>query len=133
MGSDGRRKAMTDHAGTAALITGGAQGLGLAVAEALVAQGCRQLVLAGRDRDKGAAAVAQLVASGAEVSFLAVDLAGGAEAATAMVDAAAERMGRVTALVNSAASTERASILDATPELWDRIFAVNTAAPAFAL
>jgi NAD(P)-dependent dehydrogenase (short-subunit alcohol dehydrogenase family) len=120
------------HTDTAALITGGAQGLGHAVAEALIAEGCRNLVIAGRDAKKGAAAVERLAASGADVSFVAVDLAA-AKAATRMVDQALERLGRLTALVNSAANTDRASILDAAPGLWDQIFAVNTRAPAFAL
>jgi len=40
----------TDHTSTIALITGGTQGLGLAVADELVASGCRQIVLAGRSR-----------------------------------------------------------------------------------
>lgn len=121
-----------DHAGTAALITGGAQGLGLAVAEALIAQGCSRIVLAGRDPAKGAAAVARLTAPGRAVSFVSVDLAD-AGAARALVDTAAERLGRVTALVNSAANTDRASILDVTPAEWDLAFAVNTRGPAFAL
>jgi NAD(P)-dependent dehydrogenase (short-subunit alcohol dehydrogenase family) len=97
-----------------------------------VAQGCRKLVLAGRDRAKGAAAVERLQALGAEAGFVSLDL-GEVRAAIAMVDEASERMGSVTALVNSAASTDRAGILDATPELWDRMFAVNCTGPSFAL
>ena len=44
---------MPDHSGTVAVITGGAQGLGLAIAERLVAEGCRKLVISGRNVTKG--------------------------------------------------------------------------------
>jgi NAD(P)-dependent dehydrogenase (short-subunit alcohol dehydrogenase family) len=52
----------TDHSQTTALITGGTQGLGLAVAHELVAAGCRQLILVGRSAEKGARAKAELEA-----------------------------------------------------------------------
>lgn len=122
----------TPHADTRALITGGTQGLGLAIARELVAQGCTRLVVTGRDRAKGAAAAAALSLGGVEASFLAVDM-GDTEAVPAMVDEAAERMGGVSSLVNSAALTARGSILDTSPALWDAVFAVNTKGPFFAL
>lgn len=115
------------HAGTKALITGGAQGLGLAVAETLLAEGCGAVVIADRDVEKGAAAAERL-----GIGFLPVDM-GDVAQARAMVDAAAERMGGVNALVNSAATTERASVLNVTPEQWERIFAINCTGPSFAL
>lgn len=120
------------HTETCALITGGSQGLGLAIARELVAQGCRRLVLTGRDTAKGEAAAAALCEGAVEASFLAVDM-GDTGAVPAMVDMAADRMGRVTALVNSAAATARGSILDTTPDLWDRVFGVNAKGPFFAL
>jgi NAD(P)-dependent dehydrogenase (short-subunit alcohol dehydrogenase family) len=123
---------ITPHADTCALITGGSQGLGLAIARELVAQGCTRLVLTGRDPEKGEAAAASLCEHRVEAAFLAVDM-GDVAQVPAMVDAAAERMGRVTALVNSAAATERGSILDTDPNLWDRVLDVNARGPFFAL
>ncbi len=120
------------QAETCALITGGSQGLGLAIARELVAQGCTRLVLTGRDTAKGESAAATLGTGDVEATFLAVDM-GDTDAVPAMVDRAAERMGRVTALVNSAAATDRGSILDTTPDLWDRILTVNAKGPFFAL
>ncbi len=120
------------HADTCALITGGSQGLGLAIARELVDQGCTRLVLTGRDTAKGEAAAAGLSNGGVEASFLGVDM-GDTEAVPAMVDEAAARMGRVTALVNSAAATLRGSILDTSPALWDQVFDVNAKGPFFAL
>ena len=121
-----------DHEGTRALVTGGAQGLGLAVAERLVEEGCRALVIAGRDEAKGARAVERLTAMGAEASFVRVEM-GEVASVRAMVDEAAARLGRLDALVNSAADTGRGSILDTEPEVWDRIMDVNARGPFFAL
>ena len=45
------------NADTSAIITGGAQGLGLAVARQLVGEGCRRIALLGRSAEKGRAGV----------------------------------------------------------------------------
>lgn len=120
------------HRDTAALVIGGGQGLGLAIAQRLVAEGCRKLVIGGRDRTKGDRAVAALAEAGAEAAFVAVDMAD-AQAAIALVNAAAERMGRIDALINSAADCSRGSVLDTTPEDWDRLMNINAKGPFFAL
>ncbi len=120
------------HADTHALVTGAAQGLGLAIARELIAQGCRKLVLADRNAETGRAAAAALSQDGAEVWFEEADMSDHA-AAAALVDRAADRMGRVTSLVNAAGNCERGSILDTDPDLWDRIFATNAKGPFFAL
>ncbi|MGB4827917.1 MAG: KR domain-containing protein, partial [Paracoccaceae bacterium] len=39
---------MPDHRESVAVIAGGTQGLGLAIAERLIAEGCTRLVIAGR-------------------------------------------------------------------------------------
>lgn len=122
----------TSHGETVAVITGGSQGLGYAIAEALIAQGCGRLVISGRAVAKGEEAAKALRASGADVRFLPADMAN-AEDAIALVDRAAARFGRVTALVNAAAATDRGSVLDTTPEAWDRVMAVNAKGPYFAL
>jgi NAD(P)-dependent dehydrogenase (short-subunit alcohol dehydrogenase family) len=115
------------HADTRALILGGTQGLGLAIAEALVAQGCTRLVLAARDVAKGEAEAARLGAT-----FVAVDL-GDTASVIACVDRAADLMGGIDALCIAGASTDRGSILDTTPEDFDRMIAVNTKGPFFAI
>lgn len=115
------------HGETAALIIGGTQGLGLAIAERLRAEGCTRLVLVGRDAARGQAAAK---ATGA--IYVQADLADTA-AVLALVDKAAKHMGRVTALVNAAALTDRGSVLDTTPEMWDRMMDANARGPFFAL
>ena len=42
---------MGEHEQTGALITGGTQGLGLAIAERLIEEGCRRIVIVGRNAD----------------------------------------------------------------------------------
>jgi len=48
-----------------------------------------------------------------------------------VVAAADARFGRVDALVNAAALTDRGTIWDTSPELWDRILNVNLRGPFF--
>ena len=115
------------HDTTVAVITGGAQGLGRAVAERLAAEGCTRIVISGRDTAKGSRAATRI---GAE--FIAAEMGDVAEV-RALIDAAAARFGPVTALVNAAAVTDRASVLDCTPAEWDRQFAVNARGPFFAI
>lgn len=123
---------MPDHSGTVAIITGGGQGLGLAIAQRLVAEGCRKLVISGRDVTKGEAAAEGLRASGADARFLPADMADAGQAAE-LVERALMRFGPVNALVNAAASTARGSILDTTPEGWDELMDTNAKGPFFAL
>jgi NAD(P)-dependent dehydrogenase (short-subunit alcohol dehydrogenase family) len=115
------------HRDTAALVVGGTQGLGLAIAERLRAEGCTRLVITGRDRAKGEAA-----AAGVGATFLPVDLED-TDAVIRLVDQAADAMGRVTALAVAGALTDRGSILDTSPALWDRMMTANARSPFFAI
>lgn len=123
---------MPDHTKTVAVVAGGTQGLGLAIAERLVAEGCTRLAIAGRREIEGEEAAERLRGLGVEALFVATDM-GRVEDAVALIDRAVGRFGRVTALVNAAATTERGSILDTSPTDFDRHFAVNTRGPFFAL
>ena len=119
---------MTDplHSDTRALIIGGTQGLGRAIAARLIAGGGR-VVIAGRDKDRGTAAAEEIGAT-----YLPVDLAD-TGAVTGLVDAAWDRLGGLTGLVNAGALTDRGSILDTTPEAWDGMMNANARGPFFAI
>ncbi|MEK9962462.1 MAG: SDR family oxidoreductase [Rhodobiaceae bacterium] len=121
---------MVDNSGTSALISGGTQGLGMAVAECLIRQGCTRLTITGRNADRGEAAAAQLRDAGADCLFVACDAADTADCEAA-VAAAIDHHGHVNALVNSAADTSRGSLTDTTPELFDRHMAINIRGPFF--
>ncbi|MBX3577433.1 MAG: SDR family oxidoreductase [Rhizobiaceae bacterium] len=123
--------ALTDrNAGTKAIITGGAQGIGLAIAKQLVAEGCRSLALVGRTAEKGRDAVAELKALGAEAIFITADVSD-VNACVDVVTTAIGTLGSVNALVNAAATSARGSLTETTPELFDLIFNTNVKGPFF--
>lgn len=119
-----------DHSETTAIITGGTQGLGLSVARQLVASGCSRLMLAGRSESKGAAAIEELTALGAEVGFSSIDLVDASNAGK-LVESTIERFGSVNALVNGAAACDRGKITDISADQLERMLSINLKAPLF--
>lgn len=117
--------------GKVAVITGATQGLGAAIARAFAEAGAKGIVIVGRGQEKGAAVAASITErAGVPVEMVAVDLAD-IDAVRGIVAVADERFGRVDILVNAAGFTDRGNILNTTPELFDRMFAVNVRAPFF--
>lgn len=121
---------MVDHSTTSAFISGGTQGLGMAVAEQMIRQGCRRLTITGRNPERGEDAAQQLRDQGVDCLFVACD-AGNIEDCQAAMAAAIAHHGTVNALVNSAADTSRGSLTDTTPELFDRHMSINLRGPFF--
>jgi NAD(P)-dependent dehydrogenase (short-subunit alcohol dehydrogenase family) len=109
--------------GTVALVTGATAGIGREVALTLAARGA-QVVVHGRDPERGAETVAAITKSGGSARFIAADLAD-PDAAQALADAA----GPVDVLVNNAAVYQFGPMLDATTESFDRHMATNVRAP----
>jgi NAD(P)-dependent dehydrogenase (short-subunit alcohol dehydrogenase family) len=116
--------------GRFAVVTGSTQGLGEATARLFAERGAAGLVLCGRNRERGEAVVHDLTAGGCTSHFVKADL-GRVEDCRSVVARADEAFGNLHALVNCAGVTDRGTILDTTPELFDRIFAVNVRAPFF--
>lgn len=117
--------------GKIAIVTGGTQGLGATVAALFAGRGAEGIVICGRNSAKGEAKAAEIgKATGAKVVYVPADLER-VEDARAVVAACDREFGRVDALVNAAAITDRGTILDTTPELFDRMFAINVRAPFF--
>lgn len=116
--------------GKIAVITGSTQGLGEATARLFAVRGAAGLVLCGRNAENGARVAAEITAGGCVAHFVAADLAEVAACRAVLAETDA-RFGRVDCLVNCAALTDRGGILDTTPELFDRLFAVNVRAPFF--
>jgi 3-oxoacyl-[acyl-carrier protein] reductase len=105
-----------------AIITGGAQGIGLATARKFLEEGARVAIA---DVRPGAldGALRELGADGAAAGYT-VDVTN-REAVDAMVEKVRERFGRVDVLVNNAGITLDARFQKMTDEQFDRVIAVN--------
>jgi NAD(P)-dependent dehydrogenase (short-subunit alcohol dehydrogenase family) len=99
-----------------AVITGGSVGIGLAVAEAFVAEGARVLIAA-RNEDRVATEAARIKsASGVEVTGVAADVA--TAKGCARVIAAAAELGGADILINNAGTGSNEKITDAADDKW---------------
>ncbi|MFQ5623914.1 MAG: SDR family oxidoreductase [Paracoccaceae bacterium] len=117
--------------GTIAVVTGGTQGLGAAVARRLAQAGAAGIVTCGRSAGNGEKVAAGITAeTGCDVRFVGADLVSVGDCRN-VVRQADEAFGRVDILVNAAGLTDRGDILTTSEELFDRMFAVNTRAPFF--
>jgi meso-butanediol dehydrogenase/(S,S)-butanediol dehydrogenase/diacetyl reductase len=103
-----------------AVVTGGARGIGRAVAEAVVAAGGRVAVA---DVDAGAAArtAGELGAAAAGFGADVADV----DSVRELRRAVRERLGPVHLLVNNAGVISVAPVLELDPAEWDRVMAVN--------
>lgn len=119
-----------DLHGRRALVTGGTSGIGLAIAEELLDEGMR-VVLVGKDRDRGEAAAKVLRARG-DVHFVQADLIDEAEGRRA-VRHAARQLGGIDALVNSAGAALVARLVETPIEEFDRMWALNVRAVLVAI
>jgi glucose 1-dehydrogenase len=108
--------------GKVALVTGGAQGIGLACAERFVADGA-QVVIVDRDAARGQQAAADLGGPGrarfVEGDVTAVGIAGQA------IEAAVSAFGGIDVLLNNAGITHAADFLDLAVEDFDRVLGIN--------
>ncbi len=116
--------------GKVAIVTGSTQGLGEAIAHLFADRGAAGLVITGRSAERGERVRKALAAKGVRTEFVTADLADTA-AAERVVAEADRAFGRVDVLVNSAGITDRGSIWDTSPALFDAMFAVNVRAPFF--
>ena len=116
--------------GKVAVVTGGTQGLGETIARLLVARGAAGIVVTGRHGARGEQVRAELEGAGAKAVFVPAELAELDQ--VRRIAAETDRVfGRIDSLVNSTAITDRGTILDTSPELFDRMYAVNVRAPFF--
>ena len=116
------------HSTSKAIVTGGAQGIGFAIASQLAKDGCKAIAIIGRDKAKGEKAVDRLQALGTSAIFISADISND-DAALAAVEQASQRFGTINVLANAAATSARASLLETTRENFDFIFHTNVLGP----
>ncbi len=106
-----------------AVITGGASGIGRAMADAFAERGAR-LVLADIDETSLAQAEKDLVARGATVLAVPTDVTR-RKSVCALADRAFAHYGHVHVVCNNAGIAELGPLADATPADWDATMAIN--------
>jgi NAD(P)-dependent dehydrogenase (short-subunit alcohol dehydrogenase family) len=122
--STGEHDDMALH-GKTALITGGTSGIGRAVAERFASEGA-EVIITGRDEDRGRGVVEAVEAAGGTARFIAADLASFAEPRRL-----AEATSDVDVLVNNAGVAPGGPTDQTTEEAFDVTFDVNVKAPFF--
>ncbi len=115
--------------GKAAIITGGASGIGRAICELFAEEGAR-LTIADIDVEGGEQTLASVRAAGGEAQFVATDVSKEADV-QAMVQAAADAYGAVNILVNDAAAFVFGEVQDISDADWARVFGVNVVGQAY--
>jgi NAD(P)-dependent dehydrogenase (short-subunit alcohol dehydrogenase family) len=117
-------------AGKVAVVTGGTQGLGEATARLFAERGAAGIVICGRNAENGARVKSSMEAKGTRTVYVKADLAN-VEDCRKVIAEADKAFGHVDVLVNAAAITDRGTIWDTEPKLFDAMFAVNVRAPFF--
>jgi 3-oxoacyl-[acyl-carrier protein] reductase len=108
--------------GKVALVTGGARGIGRAIVEKLIDNGCK-VVIADVLDDAGKQTVTELSGRG-DVAFVHCDVTSAANAQTA-VDHAVAEFGTLDILVNNAGITKDTLLIRMTESDWDRVLTIN--------
>ena len=110
-------------AGQVAFVTGGATGIGLAIARLLAARGAT-VALFNRNRERAAAAVAAIAGAGGAAHAFAADVADSASVERAF-GAAASQFGRVDVLVNNAGLTRDGLFVRMSDAQWAEVLDTN--------
>lgn len=114
---------MTTHANRVALVTGGASGIGRAVAELLAAEGTSVAINA-LDGDEAEAVAVAIRQAGGDAIALQADVSDSV-ATRDMVESAVQTYGRLDVLVTSAGIQRYGTVADTDEKTWDEVFAVN--------
>jgi NAD(P)-dependent dehydrogenase (short-subunit alcohol dehydrogenase family) len=114
--------------GKIAVITGGARGIGYAIAERLLEEGAK-VAFCSLHQESADRASAKLSEKG-EVLGVAADVSN-LEDVRKFLAAARERFGRIDILVNNAGIRTYRSVMELEPEDWNRMIGVNLAGPYY--
>ena len=118
-----------DLTGRVAIVTGGTRGIGLAIAEGLVAAGAK-VAVASRKADACAATAARLRSTGGDAIGVPTHM-GDLEAVDNLVDRTVEQLGRLDIVVNNAANALTLPFGELTPDAWEKSLGANLRGPVF--
>ena len=112
--------------GKTAVITGGASGIGRAIAVRFAAEGAHVVIgdITTVPIEGGEPTCDLIAAAGGTAHFVETDVTRWADV-DALVGAAVDRYGRLDVMVNNAAIYLRAALLDTEEEHWDRVIGIN--------
>lgn len=110
--------------GKRAIVTGGARGIGRAVAALFAAEGADVAVADALDDREGGVVVEEIEGHGRRALYARADVSDEAQV-RGMVEGVLEAFGRVDVLVNNAGVLSRAPLHEMSVEEWDRVLGVN--------
>jgi 3-oxoacyl-[acyl-carrier protein] reductase len=115
-------------AGRRAVVTGGAQGIGRAIAVGFAREDADVAVIDVQDQVAGAGVVSDAEAAGRRGFYVRADVASETEVTAAMT-AAAEALGGIDVLVNNAGVVSEYPVAQMPVTEWDRVMAINLRGP----
>ena len=118
--------------GKVAIVTGSSDGIGRAIAERLAQDGATVIVNYGKSADKAKEVVAGIEAKGGKAVAIQSDMSKVGDAGRLVKDTV-KRFGRLDILINNAGMFMFKPLVDMSEEEFDRVFALNTKGPYFAL
>jgi 3-oxoacyl-[acyl-carrier protein] reductase len=118
--------------GQVAIVTGSSDGIGRAIAERLAQDGATVVVNYGKSADKAKQVVAGIEAKGGKALAVQADMSKVGDVGRLVKDTV-KTFGRLDILVNNAGMFMFKHLAETTEEEFDRMFALNTKGPYFAL
>jgi NAD(P)-dependent dehydrogenase (short-subunit alcohol dehydrogenase family) len=112
-----------DLSGRTAVVTGGAQGIGRAISDALAECGA-QIIVADLDDVRGQAAVEDLRSTGAAASYVRLDVRNGAAVREAALTLEKQH-GAIDILINNAGIARNSDAVDTDPAEWLEVLDIN--------
>jgi NAD(P)-dependent dehydrogenase (short-subunit alcohol dehydrogenase family) len=113
--------------GKTVIVTGGAQGIGMAISMAFADAGAR-VIVADCDEEAGAEFLKRSVDRGRPVELFPADVAD-EDDVKELMEYVVEQTGEIHALINNAGMGDWTEMLDRPMERWDRVLAVNLRGP----
>lgn len=116
--------------GMVAIVTGGASGIGRAIARVFVRQGARVVIADVRrdPREGGMEIEAEIASLGGEAMFCLADVSD-SNSVESLMDVTARRFGRIDVVVNNAAISLGKSMVDTPEDEWERTIGTNLKGP----